>query len=90
MDGVQPDSFVAVRMGRVREFHVAVLAIHKAGAAYMPIDLDYPADRVAYMMEDSEAQLTLTETRVAELLENAGDAKGFPQRCRLDSLAYMI
>ena len=87
-EGVQPDEFVAVRMGRVVEFHVAVLAIHKAGAAYMPIDLDYPVDRVAYMMEDSGARLTLTEQRVAELLKYAGEADVFLRRCRPDSRAW--
>ena len=89
-EGVQPDEFVAVRMGRVKEFHVAVLAIHKAGAAYMPIDLEYPAERVAYMMEDSGARLTLTEQRVAELLESVREDAAFSSRCRPDSRAYMI
>ena len=89
-EGVQPDEFVAVRMGRVKEFHVAVLAIHKAGAAYMPIDLEYPADRVAYMMEDSGARLTLTEQRVAGLLHSIGEDAAFSSRCRPDSRAYMI
>ena len=89
-EGVQPDEFIAVRMGRVREFHIAVLAIHKAGAAYMPVDLDYPADRVAYMMEDSGARLTLTEQSVAGLLEYAGGAGRCPLRCHPDSRAYMI
>ena len=89
-EGVQPNEFVAVRMGRVREFHIAVLAIHKAGAAYMPIDLEYPDDRVAYMMEDSGARLTLTEQRVAALLEEDGGTESFPRRCHPDSHAYMI
>ena len=89
-EGVRPDEFVAVRMGRVKEFHIAVLAIHKAGAAYMPIDLEYPADRVAYMMEDSGARLTLTEQSVARLLESVGKDAAFSSRCRPDSRAYMI
>ena len=90
-ESVQPDSFVAVRMGRVKEFHVAVMAIHKIGAGYMPIDLDYPPERVSYMMEDSGAELTLTEQSVAELLKD--ECKAVPDlsaRRGPDRRAYMI
>ncbi len=89
-EGVRPDEFVAVRMGRVKEFHVAVLAIHKAGAAYMPVDLDYPAGRVAYMMEDSGARLTLTERSVAALLKVDCPAVDLASRRGPDRRAYMI
>ena len=89
--GVAPDNFVAVRMGRVKEFHVAVLAIHKAGAAYLPIDLDYPEDRARYMLSDSGAKVLLTESAVAEMLSASGDdALEAIQLCRPDSHAYMI
>ena len=50
---INPGSFVAVKVGRVKEFAVAVVGIHKAGAAYVPIDESYPADRIQYMLEDS-------------------------------------
>ena len=89
-ENVQPDEFIAVRMGRVKEFHLAVLAIHKAGAAYMPIDLEYPQGRVDYMMADSGARLTLTEDRVAELLAAVDGGAPFASRCAPDRRAYMI
>lgn len=89
-EGVEPDEYVAVRMGRVKEFHVAALAIHKAGAAYMPIDLEYPADRVDYMMEDSGARLTLTEESVEALLKEEYKAKDLKDRQGQDRRAYMI
>ena len=89
-EGVERDSFVAVRMGRVKEFHLAALAIHKAGAAYMPIDLEYPEDRVEYMLSDSGAKLLLTEEKVAELLRADGDGAPFKPLCGPDSRAYMI
>ena len=89
-EGVQPDEFVAVRMGRVKEFHLAVLAIHKAGAAYMPLDLEYPQGRVDYMMADSGARLTLTEERAAELLAGETEGEPFVSRCAPDRRAYMI
>ena len=89
-EGIQPDEFIAVRMGRVKEFHVAVLAIHKAGAAYMPIDLEYPTERVAYMMEDSGARLTLTEQRVAELLREECPIEDLSSRRWPERRAYVI
>ena len=87
---VQPDEFIAVRMGRVKEFHLAVLAIHKAGAAYMPIDLEYPQARVDYMMADSGALLTLTEDSVAGMLAEGTESAPFASRCAPDRRAYMI
>ena len=89
-EDIQPDEFIAVRMGRVKEFHVAVLAIHKIGAAYMPIDLEYPSERVAYMMADSGARLTLTEQRVAELLDTDCPNLDLSARRSADRRAYMI
>ena len=89
-ENVRPDEFVAVRMGRVKEFHVAVLAVHKAGAAYMPLDLDYPQARVDYMMADSGARVTLTEARVTELLHSGGEEQAFVSRCGPERRAYMI
>ena len=89
-EGIQPDEFIAVRMGRVKEFHVALLAIHKVGAAYMPIDLEYPPERVAYLMEDSGARLTLTEQIVAELLKEDRTIADLAGRRGPERRAYMI
>ena len=66
--GVLPDDFVAVKMGRVKEFIVAVIGINKAGAAYVPIDPEYPADRIEYMCTDSQAKVVLTEETIQEAI----------------------
>ncbi|MEU8797701.1 amino acid adenylation domain-containing protein [Spirillospora sp. NPDC048819] len=58
-EGVGPEQFVALSLPRSADLVVAVLAVLKAGAAYLPIDPDYPEDRVAYMVEDAEPALTL-------------------------------
>src|SRR5271169_6932850 len=50
--GVRPDNRVAIALPRGIDLLVALLAVFKAGAAYLPLDLDYPAERVAYMVED--------------------------------------
>ncbi|TYB42714.1 non-ribosomal peptide synthetase [Actinomadura chibensis] len=58
-EGVGPERFVALALPRSADLVVAVLAVLKAGAAYVPIDPDYPADRIAYMVEDAKPVLTL-------------------------------
>ncbi|MFB4309160.1 amino acid adenylation domain-containing protein [Actinomadura sp. GTD37] len=57
--GVGPEQFVALALPRSADLVVAVLAVLKAGAAYVPIDPDYPEDRIAYMVEDAKPVLTL-------------------------------
>ena len=52
--GVQPGSCVGLLVERSISLMVAMLATLKAGAAYVPMDPEYPADRLALMAEDSE------------------------------------
>ncbi len=59
-NGIVPGDFVAVQTGREAEFIVAALGIMMAGAAYLPVDPSYPADRIEFMLSDSNARLTLT------------------------------
>ena len=65
-NNIVPDDFVIIKMDRVKEFAAAVIGVHKAGACYVPIDPLYPADRIRYMQEDSEAKVVLTEQSVAD------------------------
>jgi non-ribosomal peptide synthetase component F len=62
-------------MPRSEQLLVALLAVLKAGGAYVPLDPDYPADRVAYMLEDSRARVLLTEQAVAATLSVPGDTQ---------------
>ncbi|HEY4388384.1 MAG TPA: amino acid adenylation domain-containing protein, partial [Ktedonobacteraceae bacterium] len=59
--GVGPDQFVGVALERSLELVVALLGILKAGGAYLPLDPDYPSDRLAYMLEDARPVLLLTQ-----------------------------
>ncbi|WP_198046248.1 non-ribosomal peptide synthetase, partial [Cupriavidus taiwanensis] len=59
--GVGPDVRVGVLAERSVEMVVALLAVLKAGGAYVPFDPDYPADRLAYMIEDSGVALVLVQ-----------------------------
>ncbi|HEY0452972.1 amino acid adenylation domain-containing protein [Actinophytocola sp.] len=58
--GVGPESRVALRMARSADLVVAVWAVLKAGAAYVPIDTAYPADRVEFMLADAKPTVLLT------------------------------
>ena len=59
--GIGPDDIVGLYLNRSIEMIVSILGVLKAGAAYLPIDSEFPADRVKYMIEDSGAKLVITE-----------------------------
>uniref|UniRef100_A0AAE9IE59 Amino acid adenylation domain-containing protein n=1 Tax=Paenibacillus polymyxa TaxID=1406 RepID=A0AAE9IE59_PAEPO len=59
--GVQPDQLVGLITERSPEMIVAILAIFKAGGAYLPIDPSYPADRIRHMLADSGTALLLVQ-----------------------------
>ncbi len=66
--GAGPDVPVAVCMERSAEMLVAWLGILKAGAAFVPIDPAYPADRVVFQLEDCGARVVVTQPRLRSLL----------------------
>ena len=76
-------------MGHVKEFVPAVMGIQKAGAAYVPVDPDYPKDRINYMLEDSEAKIVLTEELIRSILAEYQDAEAV-NRATPEHRAYMI
>ncbi|KFE55290.1 non-ribosomal peptide synthetase, partial [Pseudomonas syringae] len=103
--GVSPEVRVGVAMARSSELIVALLAVLKAGGAYVPLDPQYPAERVAYMLEDSQALVLLTETGVLAglpatqatvvLLDDASWLSTYPdtappQPVSAQNLAYVI
>ncbi|WP_405567356.1 amino acid adenylation domain-containing protein [Streptomyces sp. NBC_01167] len=59
--GVRPGSFVAVCLPRGPELFAALLGVLRAGCAYLPLDPDYPGDRLSFMLEDARAAVCLTE-----------------------------
>ncbi|KAA2254442.1 amino acid adenylation domain-containing protein [Solihabitans fulvus] len=71
--GAGPESLVAVAVPRSLELIVALHAVHKAGAAYLPVDPDYPADRIDYLLTDARCPLLLSTARIAaDLPETPG------------------
>lgn len=72
--GVGPDVMVGLYLDRTPGLIVAMLAILKAGGAYLPIDLSYPAERVAFMLSDAEAPVVITDSQTARNLSQSGPA----------------
>ena len=104
--GVGPDVRVAVCLLRSIDMVVALYAIHKAGGAYVPLDPSYPTERIAFMLEDAQARLVLTQRCLSETLPSGQanvlfvDAPGdveLPEQggdpvsgCTPENLAYVI
>src|SRR6202008_2603532 len=61
--GVGPESLVALALERSLEMVVALVGILKAGAAYLPLDPDYPEERLAYMLRDAQPACVLSVAR---------------------------
>ena len=66
--GVEPGVPVGVCLERSLELVVAILAIWKAGGAYVPLDVDYPRERLAFMIRDAEIDVLVTDDVGRELL----------------------
>ncbi|MFG2598974.1 amino acid adenylation domain-containing protein, partial [Streptomyces sp. NPDC048462] len=61
--GITPDTLIAVCLDRSPELIATLLGILKAGAAFVPLDPEYPTDRITYMVEDAQAPLIITSTQ---------------------------
>jgi amino acid adenylation domain-containing protein len=59
--GVGPGTVLGLHMGRGLNAMIAMLAVFKAGGAYLPLDPEYPADRIAYMLADASCSLVIVE-----------------------------
>jgi len=62
--GAGPETMVAIYMERSAEMIVALLGTLKAGAAYVPLDLAYPKERLAFMLADAKVSVLLTQERL--------------------------
>jgi len=68
--GVGHETLVAICMERSLEMIVSVWGVLKAGGAYVPIDPLYPADRIAFMLDDSQAPIALTQQALVPSFSN--------------------
>ncbi|WP_173964090.1 non-ribosomal peptide synthetase, partial [Flavobacterium collinsii] len=67
--GVEPDTLVGICLDRSLEMLIGILGILKSGGAYVPVDPDYPSDRIAYMFDDTELRLVLTSRETYKILK---------------------
>ncbi|MEV4583396.1 amino acid adenylation domain-containing protein, partial [Nonomuraea jabiensis] len=84
--GVEPESIVGVALERGIDLIAAVLGVLKAGGAYLPIDVTYPAERIAYLVDDAQPVTVLVSARTATLVPGpvlaVDDAPAAPERAQ--------
>ncbi len=102
--GVTPESVVALALPRSADLVVALLGILRSGAAYLPVDPRYPAERLRHLLADTGPGLLLTDTATAAVLpthtvpvclvdepdQADGAGPGLPAPPRPDQLAYVM
>ncbi|CCI09458.1 non-ribosomal peptide synthetase [Microcystis aeruginosa] len=66
--GVKSDTLVGICVERSLEMIVGLLGILKAGGAYIPLDPEYPQERLSFMLEDSQVKVLLTQKKLVKLL----------------------
>ena len=67
--GVKPESLVGISTERSLEMVIGILGVMKAGGAYLPLDPTYPADRIQFMLEDSQVAIVLTQEKLLKRFE---------------------
>lgn len=71
--GVKPDSIVGIMVDRSIEIVVGILGVLKAGGAYLPMDPNYPTERINYMLEDSSIGIVLTQKHLKDRVSYQGE-----------------
>jgi amino acid adenylation domain-containing protein len=105
-NGISSDKVVAIYLERSVDMIVGVLAILKAGGAYLSLDPHYPAERLQFMLQDSESEIILTQKKLANeaFLENKNimlmdeiedllaleSGQNIPSILKTESVAYII
>ncbi len=79
--GVGPETVVGIFVERSLEMVVGLLGVLKAGGAYLPLDPAFPADRLAFMVEDAQVDVILTQNSLVDV----DPAAGVPHPVCLDS-----
>lgn len=101
--GITQGSFVSIMAEHSLELIVAIMAVLKSGGAYLPIDPEYPIERIQYLLDDSQTTILLTQSHLQEKVEFKGDilyldnpslfegdSTDLDTACTPDDLAYMI
>lgn len=102
-NGVMENSIVGIMVDRSLEMIIGIMAILKSGGAYLPIDSEYPKERIEYIIRNSNVKVLLTETKFIDEIEldgiklNIHNDKIYNKidgnlmhSCNYESLAYVI
>ena len=73
--GIGPETFVGIFMERSLDALIGLLAVLKAGAAYLPLNPEYPPERIRFMMDDSQARVILTQSCLLNRLPASATAQ---------------
>ncbi|WP_166923722.1 non-ribosomal peptide synthetase [Flavobacterium poyangense] len=88
---VSPGDFVGIKVKRDEWLVIAILAVLKAGATYVPIDLNYPEERIAYIEQDSCCKVVITEKLLQDFKQAVIPVADLAEiKITSDSLAYLI
>ena len=71
--GIDNKSIIGIMQTHSIELIISILAVLKSGAAYLPIDPNYPADRINYILEDSRSKILLTNFKVEDNIDIQGE-----------------
>jgi amino acid adenylation domain-containing protein len=92
--GVKPDTIAAIMMERSLEMVIGLLGILNAGGAYLPIDPEYPEERITYMLKDSGAEILLKDNdftpKALNICPKGASTHPHLQPAPATSLAYVI
>jgi len=104
--GIEPETIVGISLDRSPEMIISLLAILKAGGAYLPLDPDYPKDRLEYMIKDSRVPFVITSKKHQSVYSNIDtnilylddlndeissfQIENLPKRIKPNNLAYII
>ncbi|WP_178382345.1 AMP-binding protein, partial [Paenibacillus sp. P3E] len=77
--GVTRDTIVGLMMHRSLEMIISIVGILKAGGAYLPIDPEFPSERIKYMLEDSKASLIITNSDINSPFLNGFHVKKYKE-----------
>jgi aspartate racemase len=65
---LKPNTLIGICLGRSCEFAIAILAVLKAGSGYLPLDPDYPAERLAFMLKDAQVPIVITRQELGKFI----------------------
>jgi amino acid adenylation domain-containing protein len=88
-DGIRPGDLVGIMLDRSEKMIIAILGVLKSGAAYIPIDADYPRHRRRHILQDTAIKVLLTQAEYIYDLEYSGAAL-FAMDIQLDGISCSI